>query len=184
MVLGYLCISLADNSFRILHSCVFGDDTIDDDAQRYARKVNLRSVASRVQSEYSFRISCKLKEEYGTDDKGSGLIEKGYFKLFAGEPFPVDSIVVWLVSGQQCGHALVCLTDENNLLADNVLQVIAKATHDNILRDNSLAEILLKPERMAAIVHQFLPNGQLLFMNHKLVKQYEKQLDSILAAKH
>ena len=41
----------------------------DDDAQRYARKVNLRSVASRVQSEYSFRISCKLKEEYyGIDE--------------------------------------------------------------------------------------------------------------------
>jgi len=69
---------------------VFGDDTIvsvmlstvpewnacflilhfqDDDAQRYARKVNLRSVASRVQSEYSFRTNCKLKEEYhGVDE--------------------------------------------------------------------------------------------------------------------
>ena len=78
-----------------------------------------------------------------------------------------------------CGYALVCLADENCLVADNVLQIIAKYTQDNILRDNPLAEvlltlqlsllfqhcsfpsqILLKPEKMAAIVHQFLPNGQ------------------------
>ena len=28
MVLAYLCLSLADDPFRLLHSCVFGDDSI------------------------------------------------------------------------------------------------------------------------------------------------------------
>ena len=40
-----------------------------------------------------------------------------------------------------CGYALVCLIDENCLLADNVLQIIAKYTHDNILRDGPPAEV-------------------------------------------
>ena len=42
-----------------------------------------------------------------------------------------------------CGYALVCLADENCLVADNVLQIIAKYTQDNILRDSPLAEVLL-----------------------------------------
>lgn len=84
-----------------------------------------------------------------------------------------------------CGYALVCLADENCLVADNVLQIIAKYTQDNILRDSPLAEvlltsllfqqcsfptqILLKPEKMAAIVHQFLPNGQVGVRYHRLI---------------
>lgn len=44
-----------------------------------------------------------------------------------------------------CGYALVCLADENCSVADNVLQIIAKYTQDNILRDSPLAEVLLPP---------------------------------------
>ena len=47
---------------------------------------------------------------------------------------------------------------------------------------NSL-KILLKAEKTAAILHYFLPNGQLLFMNHKLISQYERQLERTLTAK-
>ena len=42
---------------------------------------------------------------------------------------------------------------------------------------------MLKGEWLSAVLHLFLPNGQLVFMNHKLIKQLEKQLDSILSSK-
>ena len=41
---------------------------------------------------------------------------------------------------------------------------------------------MLKPEKVTAILHQFLPNGQLIFMNHKVVAQYKKQLEKLLSA--
>ena len=44
-------------------------------------------------------------------------------------------------------------------------------------------QIMLKAEKTAAILHHFLPSGQLLFMNHKLVAQCERQLEKTLAAK-
>lgn len=44
-------------------------------------------------------------------------------------------------------------------------------------------QIMLKGEKLSAILHVFLPNGQLLFINHKLMKQLEKNLDNILSVK-
>ena len=46
-----------------------------------------------------------------------------------------------------------------------------------------LFQIMLKAEKVTAILHQFLPNGQLLFLNHKVVMQYEKQLERLLTGK-
>ena len=43
-------------------------------------------------------------------------------------------------------------------------------------------QLMLKPEKATAILHQFLPNGQLIFMNHKVVAQYKKQLEKLLSA--
>ena len=52
-----------------------------------------------------------------------------------------------------------------------------------ILMFHFIHQVTLKAEKMTAILHQFLPNGQLQFMNHKVVAQYEKQLEKILAIK-
>ena len=88
-------------------------------------------------------------------------LASNHCRMLAGDPFPVDTSVVWLATTQQwvlsyksphtpvklflcsCGYALVCLPDENCLVADNVLQIIAKYAQDNILRDNPPAEVLL-----------------------------------------
>ena len=46
----------------------------------------------------------------------------------------------------------MCLADENCLVADNVLQIIAKYTQDNILRDSPPAEVLLAPNLLLLIM--------------------------------
>ena len=58
-----------------------------------------------------------------------------------------------------------------------------RAGHKTVISDLSLFQIMLKAEKVTAILHQFLPNGQLLFLNHKVVMQYEKQLERLLAGK-
>lgn len=45
------------------------------------------------------------------------------------------------------------------------------------------AQIMLKAEKVTAILHQFLPNGQLLFLNHRAIIQYEKRLEKLLSGK-
>lgn len=42
---------------------------------------------------------------------------------------------------------------------------------------------MLKAEKVTAVVHLFLPNGQLQFMNHKVIAQQEKQLEKLIAVK-
>ena len=79
---------------------------------------------------------------------------------------------------------MICDQDENRLQAENVLSIIVKYSHDYILNlEQNMAEILIKGERIAAILQLYLPNGQVAFLNNKVIKQLEKQLETILSAK-
>lgn len=42
---------------------------------------------------------------------------------------------------------------------------------------------MLKAEKATAVLHLFLPNGQLQFLNHKIIAQNEKQLERLIAVK-
>lgn len=77
---------------------------------------------------------------------------------------------------------MICDQDENRLQAENVLSIIVKYSHDYILEQN-MAEILIKGERIASILQLYLPNGQIIFLNNKVIKQLEKQLETLLSAK-
>lgn len=81
-----------------------------------------------------------------------------------------------------CAFVLICEVDENRIQAENVLSLIIKhiIEHVIITIDQKVAEIMLKGEKVSAILHIFLPNGQILFMNHKLIRQLEKQLETVL----
>ena len=82
-----------------------------------------------------------------------------------------------------CAFVMICETDENRIQAENVLNLIIKYVieHVNITIDQKVAEIMLKGEKISSILHIFLPNGQILFMNHKLIRQFEKQLEVVLS---
>lgn len=79
---------------------------------------------------------------------------------------------------------MICELDENRLLAEIVMTTITRLIREHVTTgEQKNAEILLKVDKAAAIVHHFLPCGQLLFMNHKLIAQYERQLERTLATK-
>ena len=105
---------------------------------------------------------------------------------------------------------MVCETDENRILAEFMLSTIVKfiqeyvTSHEqgnaevsNNNNKNKLPhphllpltntvllctwpQLMLKAEKATIILHQFLPNGQLIFMNHKVIAQYKKQLEKLV----
>ena len=83
-----------------------------------------------------------------------------------------------------CAYVLVCELDENRLLAESTLALLVRLVLDHVTsHEQKTAEVMLKAEKMAAILHQFLPNGQLLFLNHKAIAQFEKQLEKLFTGK-
>lgn len=42
---------------------------------------------------------------------------------------------------------------------------------------------MLKSEKIAVILNQLLPSGQIQFLNHKLLAQLERQVEKIMTAK-
>ena len=79
---------------------------------------------------------------------------------------------------------MICNQDENQLQAENILSIIVKYSHDCILnQEQNMAEILTKGEKIATILQLYLPNGQITFLNNKVIKQLEKQLETLLSAR-
>jgi len=78
---------------------------------------------------------------------------------------------------------LLCEESENRLLGCHFLNVFTKILDDQF-KKNSIAaspkEYLSKLEEFLVVLHTFLPNGQLLFMNSQYTKQLRKEVDSIL----
>lgn len=134
--------------------------------------------AVQVQSEYTFR---RATSAFGSEATGAGTPEddhnapeSGVFRQHSG------LVIVWQAV-QGTGFCLLCEADENRLLAENVLGLIVKYIQDHVKSaEQPPAEVMLKPDRVTAVIHQFLPNGQLLFLNHRAVKQLEKELELIL----
>ena len=50
-------------------------------------------------------------------------------------------------------------------------------------RRSHTIQLMLKSEKISVILNQFLPCGQVQFLNHKLQAQLERQVEKILTAK-
>jgi AP-5 complex subunit sigma-1 len=142
-------------------------------------------VAGRVQAEFNFRLSTHIKgpgEKEGDPIKLSQDELQGLFRLPAGQPFSSLKVVAWLVA-HNCAFVFILDDDENRLLAFHSLLTISTLVKDYIIKDQTASEILLKPDKMALILVKFLPNGNMLFLNSKVVKQYEKEIEPYLKEK-
>jgi hypothetical protein len=94
----------------------------------------------------------------------------------------VEMPIIWQgVPG--LGFVLVCNKSENYVQAHNVLDMIIQQLEKHLQFLTNPALALTIVETVALIVNQFLPGGQLLFMNSRFVRQFEKQLESHLFSK-
>ena len=106
-------------------------------------------------------------------------LELGFLRFKAGEPFPVERIGVWLGAGNT-GFVLVCHKEENRLVAENVLRLLIRYLQEYIRVINQPAEASLKADKVCLVLNTFLPDGALIFMNNRIIRGLEKELEVLM----
>eukprot|EP00118_Oscarella_pearsei_P007654 m.38084 g.38084 ORF g.38084 m.38084 type:complete len:189 (+) comp32519_c0_seq1:46-612(+) len=188
MVYCFLVHSVNPGPCRVLFSTFYGfqkDESIPDGKLRARRKEQLNQVAEQVQSEFAFRCSTTGTKYHGDSisDELLAVKETGFFRLPAGCPFRESKVVLWTTQAK-CGYTMVMEPDENRMLAETVLNLMLRLVDVYVKKqDEAALQILLKADKMASVVHIFLPNGQLQFINHRVVEQYQKELEILLSGK-
>ncbi|XP_078262898.1 AP-5 complex subunit sigma-1 [Rhinoraja longicauda] len=150
---------------------------------RLRGKEQLTAVARQVSS------SCILARQAADKplfDSGAAVGEEsvrsqepdlGVFRLSAGEIFSEETVVVWL-GVLSLGFALVCDPHENLALAENTLQLLVKYLKEHLKLLVQSNDIMLKTDRIEAILNTFLPHGQLMFVNCCFTQSLEKELNA------
>lgn len=146
-------------------------------------KEQLTAVARQVSS------SCILARQAADKplfDSGAAVGEEsvrsqepdlGVFRLSAGEIFGEETVVIWL-GVLSLGFALVCDPHENLALAENTLRLLVKYLKEHLKLLVQSNDIVLKTDRIEAILNTFLPHGQLMFVNCCFIQSLEKELNA------
>lgn len=146
------------------------------------KKELLQHIACKVQMQYSLKVKHSLVPMLAPNDYKQSLVKGIFMERRWKKENSVEMPIIWQgVPG--LGFVLVCNKSENYVQAHNVLDVIIQQLekHLQFLTNPALALTII--ETVALIVNQFLPGGQLLFMNSRFVRQFEKQLESHLFSK-
>ncbi|XP_062378710.1 AP-5 complex subunit sigma-1 [Sardina pilchardus] len=176
--------ALSAGGSRVLYSRVFGPEDnpeTDPERRRLLQKERLLHLARRVRTAVGLYrdaaggacVECVLGEEA----VALGEAEFGVLRLSAGEPFAVERTVLWL-GVQNLAFSLVCDAHENLLLAEGTLRNLARHCMEELRLLGPGSEILLKSDRIDALLHRYLPHGQLLFLNHRFTHLLDKELSA------
>lgn len=194
MVHAFIIHTLLPGSSNVLHWSTFRQEPqLIHEAREpgtdwhSVRKAHIEYVAEKVHAEYQFRRTVSglsLDEDLSrasSVDTGLGLpdLECGLVRMAEHAPFPTEKVVVWYGAGT-LAFCLVCHKNENRLLAEANLKHVIRYLQEYLLVFSQPSEILQKVDRIIQIVHHLIPDGQLIFMNHRVIRQLEKELDLMM----
>ncbi|CAG5120140.1 unnamed protein product [Candidula unifasciata] len=158
---------------------------LDPVEYRKARKRKLQRVVERLHSMYLFYAATNAKTTEAemqllNSDAIVPEFETGHFRLIKGDPFPQDMRVIW-ISVNGVGVAFVCYDYDNRVQGEITLRVLVRKLHECrfILQPS---EIFNRPEKIDILLNKFVPCGHTLFMNHRVIKQLEKECDVLFKA--
>lgn len=101
----------------------------------------------------------------------------------AGDLFRDPKIVIWY-QYNQLAYSMICEEDESRALVAAVLPFLAKLISESKKTASGpsgvATELLLHPEEVFAILQNYLPNGQLLFLTSNFAKHMKKEVDGII----
>ncbi|KAL1263209.1 hypothetical protein QQF64_005948 [Cirrhinus molitorella] len=181
--------ALSAGESRILYARVFGPETGDDcdftpEQRRLMQKEKLHVVARQVRSAVALcreaSGSLCVEAVLGEEAAALGEADSGVFSLGNAELFPDRSVVLWL-GVQSLAFTLVCRPHENLMLAEGALRNIARHCLEELRLLGPGAEVLLKSDRVDALLHRLLPHGQLLFLNHRFALTLDKEIVSYVS---
>lgn len=190
MVLGFLIQTISSDTDVVPSVCYWEPYGFVAEKQRNnitetnnKEKICLNYILSRVQAEYIFR---KEVTETNADVQEEALKEKnehGIFRMSGYDFLSNECYVLWQTMFG-CAFLLILSPTENTPLAELVLsQLVSYITSSFNILEEGLRQLSTYPEKIAAVTHIFLPAGQLLVMNHKVVRQFQKDLEKIFAEK-
>ncbi|XP_069391688.1 AP-5 complex subunit sigma-1 [Paralichthys olivaceus] len=104
----------------------------------------------------------------------------GVVRLRAGDPFSEEMSALWLAV-QSLGFTLVCEPHENLLLAEGTLRNLTRHCLEHLHMLGQGSEVLLRSNRIDALLSRLLPHGQLLFLNHRFAQSLEKDVAAYMA---
>ncbi|XP_068436822.1 AP-5 complex subunit sigma-1 [Clinocottus analis] len=185
--------ALGSGESRVLYSRVFGPDEgvwTDQDRElspqerRLLQKEKTTAVARQVRSAVSLsrEASGRMLVETVPGEEALALQEAdgGVVRLRAGDPFSEEMSALWL-GVQSLGFTLVCEPHENLLLAEGTLRNLTRHCLETLHMLGQGSEVLLRSNRVDALLSRLLPHGQLLFLNHRFAQSLEKEVASYLA---
>ena len=189
MVYAFTIHTLLPPVPKILYSCMFGCERVEcepgNDSSRTALAEQVGQVAREIQSQYNFRASI-TRRSYEADmqvlqNEGTlPELELGFVRFREAcendASYRRAKTALW-VGALNCAFVLLCDAHENRALAEHVLKVLVRHLQEHCRVFYQPADIPSKIDRVALVVNQFLPGGQLLVMNHRLLRQFEKELD-------
>ncbi|KAI4803787.1 hypothetical protein KUCAC02_025435 [Chaenocephalus aceratus] len=180
--------ALGAGESRVLYCRVFGpDESLFTDQEREfspeERRVLQREqtavVARQVRSAASFSRAAagRLLMEALPGEEALALQEadSGVLRLRAGDPFTEEMSALWL-GVQSLGFTLVCEPHENLLLAEGTLRTLTRHCLEHLHLLGPGSEVLLRSDRIDALLSRLLPHGQLLFLNHRFAHSLEKEV--------
>ncbi|KAA0717784.1 AP-5 complex subunit sigma-1 [Triplophysa tibetana] len=181
--------ALSAGESRILYSRSFGPETGDgsdftSEQRRLMQKEKLQIVARQVRSAVALSREASgnpcVEAVLGEEAMALGEAECGVFSVGNVELFPDRSVVLWL-GVQSLAFTLVCRPHENLLLAEGTLRSIVRHCLEELRLLGPGSEVLLKSDRVDAMLHRLLPHGQLLFLNHRFAFSLDKEIASYVS---
>eukprot|EP00040_Diaphanoeca_grandis_P012873 m.65080 g.65080 ORF g.65080 m.65080 type:complete len:203 (+) comp23516_c0_seq2:403-1011(+) len=176
-----------DASTESLARSVDGMDSAD--RVRIQRQSDMDLLAERICSESTTSSEMKATRHVSPDPSVQGVNQGpvqvtedgGVFRTRKGAPYSSQMLVHWK-RAQNLAIALVRYPNENPMTVEMTLTTIARALgkHCSDVLQNP-TELILHPEKVAAILHHHLPNGMLLLLNHTMGMQISAELDLFLA---
>ncbi|KAK9534226.1 hypothetical protein VZT92_009284 [Zoarces viviparus] len=185
--------ALGAGESRVLYSRVFGPDEgilsdqdrgLSPEERRLLQKEKTSVVARQVWSAVSLsrEASARLLVETEPGEEALALQEAdgGVVRLRAGDPFSEEMSALWLAV-QSLGFTLVCEPHENLLLAEGTLHNLTRHCLETLHMLGQGSEVLLRSNRVDALLSRLLPHGQLLFLNHRFAQSLEKEVAAYVA---
>ncbi|XP_029316544.1 LOW QUALITY PROTEIN: AP-5 complex subunit sigma-1 [Cottoperca gobio] len=185
--------ALGAGESRLLYSRVFGPDEgifteqdreLSPEERRVLQREKTAVVARQVHSAVALSrdASGRLLVESLPGEEALALQEadSGVVRLRAGDPFSEEMSALWL-GVQSLGFTLVCEPHENLLLAEGTLRNLTRHCLEHLHMLGQGSEVLLRSNRLDALLSRLLPHGQLLFLNHRFAQSLEKEVAAYMA---
>ena len=160
------------------------DDNCEASDIRRKRHEICKLVCTEVQKAYCDRVRAyKINDTEVLEAINLGKpvpYQWGYKTVMADERDRSGGFTVVWLGALNCAVSLVCDRSENLMALENILKLLVKYLQNYCYIWTKTQELIHIVDHVTTVFEVFLPMGQTLILNHRWVRQKEKELDAKL----